>query len=96
MINIEHIETAGLTSDIIVVSAIVLGVISFILALYKVFKNIDARIDLRIDERIKPSLELLKDTVGVVKNLEKNTAEMNATLSILKEILLAHSTKPIK
>ena len=96
MINIEHIETTGLTSDIIVVTAIVLGVISFAGIMYRIFKRIDTRIDLRIDERIKPSLELLKDTVGVVKNLEKNTAEMNATLSILKEILLAHSTKPIK
>lgn len=39
---------------------------------------------------MKPSVELLTDTVEVVKKLEKNTAEMNATLSILKDILLTH------
>lgn len=96
MINIEHIETSGLTSDIVVVTAIVFGVISFIVFLYNMYRQLDKRIDERIDERIKPSIILLKDTVGVVKNLEKNTAEMNATLSILKEILLAHEKQQIK
>lgn len=96
MINIEHIETSGLTSDIIVVAAIVIGVISFITFLYNMYRKIDKRIDERIDERIKPSIILLKDTVGVVKNLEKNTAEMNATLTILKEILLAHEKQQTK
>ena len=93
MINIEHIDTSGLTSDIIVVTAIVLGVISFIVFLYNMYRKIDKRIDERIDERIKPSIILLEDTVGVVKNLERNTAEMNATLTILKELLIKQQTK---
>ena len=75
----------------------VLGAISFLVSIFKFYKDIDKRIDKRIDERIdariKPSLDVLQETVTVVKSLEHTVAEMNATLNILKEILLAHEQK---
>ena len=89
--SIEQIYTSGMTSEMTTsIIVVILGFISFVVSIYSLFKRIDKKIDERIDSHIKPSLELLHDTVGVVRNLEKNTAEMNATLRILKDILLAH------
>lgn len=85
--SIAQINQVGMAYDIVVV----LCVISFVVSMWSLFKKIDKRIDARIDERIRPSLDLLEDTVQVVKSLEKNTAEMNATLTILRDILLHHN-----
>lgn len=84
MISLDLLRALGVTGDVITVFAI-LGL--FISGL-RFYKTIDERIDERINKRMKPSLELLQDTVKVVKNLEKNTSEMNATLSILKDLML--------
>lgn len=88
--TVEQINSVGVTTSAVSIMVAVLGVISFLVSLYMLFRKIDKKIDARIDARIKPSIRLLEETVGVVKNLEKNIAEMNATLTILKEILLAH------
>lgn len=88
--TVEQINSTGVTTGVVALIVTVLGVISFLVSLYMLFRKIDKKIDERIDARIKPSIRLLEETVGVVKNLEKNIAEMNATLTILKEILLAH------
>lgn len=89
--NIEHIHDTGMTSHMVIAMIAVIGVVSFFVSTYNLYKKIDKRVDERIDKHIKPSLELLKDTVKVVRSLEKNVAEMNATLTVLREILLAHS-----
>lgn len=88
--TVEQINTIGVATGTVSLMVAVLGVISFLVSLYILFRKLDKKIDARIDARIKPSIRLLEETVGVVKNLEKNIAEMNATLTILKEILLAH------
>lgn len=69
---------------------ILISVISFVISLLRLYRALEKRIDEKIEAKMKPSVELLTDTVEVVKKLEKNTAEMNATLSILKDILLTH------
>lgn len=69
---------------------ILISVISFVISLLRLYRALERRIDEKIEAKMKPSVELLTDTVEVVKKLEKNTAEMNATLSILKDILLTH------
>lgn len=88
--SVEQINRLGMTYELTAIIAFMLGVVSFIVTMWNVFKKLDKKIDERIDARIKPSLVLLQDTVKVVKSLEKNTAEMNATLSILRDILLSH------
>jgi hypothetical protein len=86
--QIQHISNAGMTEHIAVAGIVIVGVISVLVSIFKIYKGIDKRIDERIDARIKPSLEVLQETVAVVKSLEHTVAEMNATLTILKEILL--------
>lgn len=88
--NIEQIQNTGMTSHMVIALIAVIGVVSFLVSTYSLYKKIDKRVDERIDAHIKPSLELLKDTVKVVRSLEKNVAEMNATLTVLREILLTH------
>lgn len=79
-----------MAEHITVASIVIVGVVSFLVSIFKIYKGIDKRIDERIDARIKPSLDVLQETVAVVKSLEHTVAEMNATLTILKEILLTH------
>lgn len=86
--QVQHISNAGMTEHIAVAGIVIAGVISVLVSIFKIYKGIDKRIDERIDARIKPSLEVLQETVAVVKSLEHTVAEMNATLTILKEILL--------
>lgn len=86
----EQINETGTGTVFITAIFAVICVFSFIVYLYQLYRGIDKRIDERIEARVRPSIELLQDTIGVVKNLEKNTAEMNATLSILKELLITH------
>lgn len=91
--QIQHISGTGMTEHIAVAGIVIVGVISVLVSIFKIYKGIDKRIDERIDARIKPSLDVLQETVAVVKSLEHTVAEMNATLTILKEILLAHEKK---
>lgn len=88
--TVEQINSIGMTHELTAILAFLLGVVSFVASMWSVFKKLDKRIDARIDARIKPSLILLQDTVKIVKSLEKNTAEMNATLSILRDIMISH------
>lgn len=88
--TVEQINSIGMTHELTSILAFLLGVVSFVASMWSVFKKLDKRIDERIDARIKPSLILLQDTVKIVKSLEKNTAEMNATLSILRDIMISH------
>jgi low affinity Fe/Cu permease len=88
----KQLNEIGMTVHITVAMMAIVIVISFIISAYKLYKDIDRRIDERIDERIKPSLDLLKETVVVVKSLERTTAEMNGTLTILKDILIGHKS----
>lgn len=88
--TVEQINSIGMTHELTAILALLLGVVSFVVSMWNVFKKLDKRIDERIDARIKPSLILLQDTVKIVKSLEKNTAEMNATLSILRDIMISH------
>lgn len=88
--TVQHMTNTGMTEHITVATIVIVGVISFLVSIFKLYKGIDRRIDERIDARIKPSLDVLQETVAVVKSLEHTVAEMNATLTILKEILLAH------
>ena len=91
--QVQYMSEIGMTEHIAVASIVIVGVISFLVSIFKIYKGIDKRIDERIDARIKPSLDVLQETVAVVKSLEHTVAEMNATLTILKEILLAHEKK---
>lgn len=91
--TIDIVNSIGMTHELTAILAFLLGVVSFVASMWSVFKKLDKRIDERIDARIKPSLILLQDTVKIVKSLEKNTAEMNATLSILRDIMI--STKEL-
>lgn len=86
--QVQHISNTGMTEHIAVATVVIVSVISFLVSIFKIYKGIDRRIDERIDARIKPSLDVLQETVAVVKSLEHTVAEMNATLTILKEILL--------
>lgn len=86
--QVQHMNSTGMTEHIAVAGIVIAGVISVLVSIFKIYKGIDRRIDERIDARIKPSLEVLQETVTVVKSLEHTVAEMNATLNILKEILL--------
>lgn len=86
--QVQHINNTGMTEHITVAIVVIVGVISVLVSIFKIYKGIDKRIDERIDARIKPSLDVLQETVTVVKSLEHTVAEMNATLNILKEILL--------
>lgn len=92
--KIEQINNAGMSTHILVAITIMCIVIPIairnIFKIARIYKELDNMIDKRIEAKMGDSIEILKDTVCVVKNLEKNTAEMNATLSILKEILLSH------
>ena len=91
--TIQHMNHTGMTEHITIATVVIVGAISFLVSIFKFYKDIDKRIDERIDARIKPSLDVLQETVTVVKSLEHTVAEMNATLNILKEILLAHEQK---
>lgn len=86
--QVQHLSSTGMTEHIAVAAVVMVGAISFLISIFKLYKGIDRRIDERIDVRIKPSLDVLQETVAVVKSLEHTVAEMNATLTILKEILL--------
>ena len=86
--QVQHMNSTGMTEHIAVAGIVIAGVVSVLVSIFKIYKGIDKRIDERIDARIKPSLEVLQETVAVVKSLEHTVAEMNATLTILKEILL--------
>ena len=86
--QVQQMSHTGMTEHIAVAGIVIVGVISVLVSIFKIYKGIDRRIDERIDARIKPSLEVLQETVAVVKSLEHTVAEMNATLTILKEILL--------
>lgn len=86
--QVQHMNSTGMTEHIAVAGIVIAGVVSVLVSIFKIYKGIDRRIDERIDARIKPSLEVLQETVAVVKSLEHTVAEMNATLTILKEILL--------
>ena len=92
--QVQNISNTGMTEHIAVTTVVIVSVISFLVSIFKIYKGIDRRIDERIDARIKPSLDVLQETVAVVKSLEHTVAEMNATLTILKEILLmTHGVK---
>lgn len=95
--TLQQMNHTGMTEHVTIATVVIAGVISFLVSIFKFYKDIDKRIDRRIDERIdariKPSLDVLQETVAVVKSLEHTVAEMNATLNILKEILLAHEQK---
>lgn len=84
--TLKGFSSVEVTSTVI----ILISVISFVISLLRLYRALEKRIDEKIEAKMKPSVELLTDTVEVVKKLEKNTAEMNATLSILKDILLTH------
>jgi hypothetical protein len=86
--TVHQMNNTGMTEHVEIATVVLVGVISFLVSIFKIYKGIDKRIDERIDARIKPSLEVLQETVTVVKSLEHTVAEMNATLNILKEILL--------
>lgn len=86
--QVQHFNNTGMTEHITIATVVIIGVISVLVSIFKIYKGIDKRIDERIDARIKPSLDVLQETVTVVKSLEHTVAEMNATLNILKEILL--------
>ena len=86
--QVHNLNSAGMTEHITIATVVIIGVISVLVSIFKIYKGIDRRIDERIDARIKPSLDVLQETVTVVKSLEHTVAEMNATLNILKEILL--------
>lgn len=88
--TVEQINSIGMAHELMAILAFLLGVVSFVASMWSVFKKLDKRIDERIDARIKPSLILLQDTVKIVKSLEKNTAEMNATLSLLRDIMISY------
>lgn len=92
--SIEQINTSGMSPEIAAtVIAVILGFISFVVSAFKFYRGIDKRIDERIDDRIKPSINILQETVVVVRSLEHTVAEMNATLNILKELLLTHGDR---
>ena len=87
---LQQISEAGVLGHLVFAIVSIVGVVIFLTAMYRLYKDLDKRIDERIDARLKPSLHILQETVTVVKGLEHTVAEMNATLNILKEILLNH------
>lgn len=87
---LQQVSETGMLGHLVFAIVSMVGVIIFLLAMYKLYKDLDKRIDERIDARLKPSLHILQETVLVVKGLEHTVAEMNATLNILKEILIGH------
>lgn len=67
-------------------------VISFVVSkiwnLFLVYKKINKIIDERIDSRMKSFIELTTESAKTINKLEKNTAEMNATLSIIRQVFI--------
>lgn len=91
--TLEQINNSEIAAHLIIATLVIVGVISAFLYFRRIYSKIDKYIDKRIEDYIHPSVTLLAETVEVVKNLERNTAEISATLSILKEILLSHKDK---
>lgn len=86
--DLLEVQQSGLI-DHVEIAVIALVVIATVLVtIFKIYQSIDDRIDARIDARLKPSLDLLKETAEVVKGLQQGFAQMNATLDILKEVML--------
>lgn len=94
--TVQQINKEGMTSMVAILMVAACAVVPIILhnlfKILRIHKELNTLIDSRIELKIGDSIELLKDTVRVVKSLEKNTAEISATLSILKEIMLSHKS----
>ena len=91
--QVQLITITEMIPHIMAIVAVIASVVSFVVFIFSAYRKIDRRIDEKIDAKIKPSIAILADTVVVVKNLEKNTAEINATLAILRDILLSQQIK---
>jgi O-antigen/teichoic acid export membrane protein len=91
--QVELITITEMIPHTMAIVAVIASVVSFVVFIFSAYRKIDRRIDEKIDAKIKPSIAILADTVVVVKNLEKNTAEINATLAILRDILLSQQIK---
>lgn len=90
--SIHQINSIGMTSEVMILTILSFCVISFvvskILNLFLVYKKINKIIDERIDSRMKSFIELTTESAKTIKKLEKNTAEMNATLSIIRQVFI--------
>lgn len=84
---IQQINALETTSNITTV-VVVLFIVSIVISIINLYRKIEHIIEEKIDEKIKPSVDILHETVVTVKHLEHVVTEMNATLIILKDILL--------
>lgn len=89
---IQQINTLETTSN--VTTAIVMFfIVSIVISIINLYRKVEKIIEEKIDEKIKPSVDILHETVITVKQLEHVVTEMNATLTILKDILLKEKNK---
>ena len=90
--TVQQINTLGKTTEETTLTILSFCVISFVVSkiwnLFLVYKKINKIIDERIDSRMKSFIELTTESAKTIKNLEKNTAEMNATLSIIRQVFI--------
>lgn len=89
---IQQINTLETTSNI-TTAFVMFCIVSIVVSIINLYRKVEKIIEEKIDEKIKPSVDILHETVFTVKQLEHVVTEMNATLTILKDILLKEKNK---
>lgn len=86
---IQQINSMETTSNV-TTGIVMFLIVSIVVSIINLYRKIEKIIEEKIDEKIKPSVDILHETVTTVKHLEHVVTEMNATLILLKDILLHH------
>lgn len=84
---VQQINTVGTVSGIAIVIAFV-AIVSIVVSIINIYRKIECIIDERIDNRIHQTIKAFQETISTVKQLEHTVAEIDATLKIMKDILL--------
>lgn len=84
---VQQINKVGTVSGIAIVIAFV-AIVSIVVSIINIYRKIEHIIDERIDDRIHQTTIVFQETIGTVKQLEHTVAEIDATLKIMKDILL--------
>ena len=84
---VQQINTVGTVSGIAIIIAFV-AIVSIVVSIINIYRKIEYIIDERIDNRIHQTIKAFQETIGTVKQLEHTVAEIDATLKIMKDILL--------
>lgn len=90
--TVQQLNNVEMTSNLALLLVMV-GIISFIVYVVNIYRKVETIIDERIDAKIRPSVDILHETVETVRHLEHAVTEVNATLILLKDIIIKESKK---